>query len=102
MTYYFITCLLTAVFYRGAVDPRLVVRRTAVYAIVTGTLVFTFAIFENYVADLMGGFLGLSSGMVQGVGAGAVALLLKPLHDLLGLMFKKVIPDASPEREAAA
>jgi hypothetical protein len=88
-----IACLLTAVFYTGAVDPRLVVRRTAVYALVTGTLVFAFAIFENYVADVVAQFLGLNQGFVEAIGAGTVALLMKPFHDLLVAASKRVIPD---------
>ncbi len=96
-----ISCLLTAVFYRGAVDPRLVVRRTAVYAMATGTLVFTFAIFENYVAEMVARFLGLSEGLVGALGAGVVALFLKPIHDLLATFFKRVIPDAPPDAEVS-
>jgi hypothetical protein len=88
-----IACLLTAVLYRGDIDPRLVVRRTAVYTLVTGTLVFTFAAFENYVADLVAVFLGLPGGLVEALGGGAVALLMKPVHDGLAGLSKRVIPD---------
>lgn len=90
-----IACLMTAVLYRGDIDPRLVVRRTAVYTLVTMSLVFVFAVFENYVADLVALFLGLPGGLVEAVGAGAVALLMKPVHDFLGHLSKRVIPESS-------
>lgn len=92
-----IACLLTAVFYEGAIDPRLVVRRTAVYTLVTGALVFSFAIFENYVAERVALTLGLGEGLVEAVGAGVVALMLKPVHDLLAGLSRRFIPDAIPE-----
>jgi hypothetical protein len=95
-----IACLLTAVFYRGAVDPRLVVRRTAVYSLLTGATVFTFAAFENYVADLAAGFLGLPGGIVEAMGGAALALLLKPIHDFLAAVIKRVIPDVGASESA--
>jgi hypothetical protein len=95
-----IACLLTAVLYRGDIDPRLVVRRTAVYTLVTGALVFTFAAFENYVADLVALFLGLPGGLVEALGGGAVALLMKPLHDVLVGFSKRVMPDTVRSEKA--
>lgn len=95
-----IACLFTAVLYRGDIDPRLVVRRTAVYTLVTGVLVFTFAAFENYVADLVALFLGLPGGLVEALGGGGVALLMKPLHDALVRVSERVIPEGARSEEA--
>ena len=87
-----LSCILFAVFYRGAVDPRIVVRRAAVYSLSIITLLFAFAAFENYLSGVMTQYLGIDLGSVTAIGGAAVALLIKPLIDFLSRAVEHVLP----------
>jgi len=87
-----LSCILIAVFYRGAVDPRIVVRRAAVYSLSIIALLFTFAAFENYLSGVLTQYLGLDRGSVAAVGGAATALLIKPLIDLLSRIIERALP----------
>ena len=87
-----LSCILFAVFYRGAVDPRTVVRRAAAYSLGIITLLFAFAVFENYLSAVMTQYLGIDRGAVAAIGGAAVALLIKPLIDLLSRTVERTLP----------
>jgi len=87
-----LSCILFAVFYRGAVDPRTVVRRAAAYSLGIITLLFAFAVFENYLSAVMIQYLGIDRGAVAAIGGAAVALLIKPLIDLLSRTVERTLP----------
>jgi hypothetical protein len=59
-----IVCVLFAIFYRGAIDPEMVIRRTAIYSAGFGLLLFTFGVFVNYVADIVVEVLDLRARLV--------------------------------------
>lgn len=85
-------CILFAVFYRGAIDPRTVVRRAAVYSLGVGGLLFLFAAFENYASGVITAYLGIDRGAVAAVGGAATALLLKPVIDFLTRVAESALP----------
>jgi hypothetical protein len=87
-----LACILFAVFYRGAVDPRTVVRRAAVYSLSIISLLFVFAAFENYLSGIMTQYLGIDRGAVAAIGGAAVALLIKPLIDVLSRAVEYTLP----------
>lgn len=90
-----LSCLLLAVFYEGAIDPRLVVRRTAVYSFAIGTVLFLFAMFENYAVEVVASTLGIREGPLEAAVGAALALLLKPLHSLLTRFTESALPKTS-------
>lgn len=67
------------IFYHGALDPRLVIRRTTLFAglAVLGTVLFN--AMQDLVADTIGGFIGLPQSSTW-VAAALVVLILVPLH----------------------
>lgn len=85
-------CVIFAVFYRGATDPRAVVRRAAVYSLSVISLLFVFAAFENYLSDVITGYLGIDHGAVAAIGGASIALLMKPLVDLLSRIAERTLP----------
>lgn len=87
-----LSCLMLAVFYEGAVDPRLVIRRTAVYSFAIGLAVFGFAVFENYVVEVVAAAVGIEEGILEAAGGAAIALLLKPLHKVLSRFTEAALP----------
>jgi hypothetical protein len=91
-----LSCLLLAVFYEGAIDPRLVVRRTAVYSFAIGMAVFLFAMFENYAVEVVANTLGIREGLLEAAAGAALALLLKPLHSILTRFTELALPKTRP------
>lgn len=85
-------CILFAVFYRGAVNPRTVMRRAAVYSLGFGALLFLFAAFENYASGVITAYLGIERGATAAIGGAATALMLKPVIDLLTRIAESVLP----------
>ncbi|MFC1790875.1 hypothetical protein ACFL0I_00190 [Gemmatimonadota bacterium] len=73
-----------AVFYRGALDPALVLRRTALYGIGGVVLVFAFTAIEDLTAGWLADRLGLGENAGSWFAGGVVALLLGPIHAALG------------------
>jgi hypothetical protein len=76
--------LAVAVFYRGALDPALVLRRTAVYGIVGLGLVFVFTAVEDLTSSWLAERLGLGETAGSWLAGGVVALIVGSLHDALG------------------
>lgn len=96
-----LSCLAMAVFYRGAIDPRLVLRRTAVYSFAVGLAVFLFAMFENYAAEVTADLLGIREGLLEAAAGAALALMLKPLHDGLTRVVEGTLPSTEPPAESS-
>lgn len=76
--------LAVAVFYRGALDPALVLRRTALYGLAGVALVFVFTAIEDLTSSWLAERLGLGENAGSWFAGGVVALLLGPLHAALG------------------
>ncbi|MFG1691436.1 hypothetical protein ACGF5M_04710 [Gemmatimonadota bacterium] len=75
--------LALAVFYRGALDPGLVLRRTALYGLGGVVLVFVFTAIEDLSAAWLAERLGLGENAGSWFAGGVVALLLGPIHSTL-------------------
>lgn len=80
--------LAVAVFYRGALDPTLVLRRTALYGLAGVSLVFVFTAIEDITSSWLAERLGLGRSAGSWIAGGVVALLLGPLHEALGRAMK--------------
>jgi hypothetical protein len=94
-------CLLLAVFYEGAIDPRLVVRRTAVYSFALGLVVFAFAVFENYVVDYLAAIVGIQERFLEAAAGAILAFLFKPLHSLLNRLTEAALPRTDTQASLA-
>ncbi|HSW29108.1 MAG TPA: hypothetical protein VLH75_06365 [Longimicrobiales bacterium] len=77
-----------AVFYRGALDPALVLRRTAVYGIVGVGLVFVFTAVEDLTSSWLTERLGLDESAGSWLAGTVIALIVGSLHDALGRRVK--------------
>jgi hypothetical protein len=75
--------LAVAVFYRGALDPALVLRRTAVYGIVGVGLVFLFTAIEDLTSSWLTERLGLGESAGSWLAGTVIALIVGSLHDAL-------------------
>jgi hypothetical protein len=75
--------LVLAVFFDGAVDPGLVIKRTTVYGILAGVLLFGFGVLENALEDILLTRIGLPPGSGTWLAGGTMAVAFRPLHDFL-------------------
>lgn len=75
--------LAMAVFYDGALDPRLAIRRTTVYGALGPLLVILFAGLENLFVDFALARFGIDEQFGIWAAAGMVALGFGPLRDVL-------------------
>lgn len=92
-----ITCLLLAIFYHGALDSRLVFRRTVAVSTGIGLLLFMFATLENFVSNIIVETLGVKRNLIQSIFGGILALIFKPLHRQLNNFFDKILPSIEPK-----
>jgi hypothetical protein len=92
----FLACLAIAMFYSGAIDPALVLRRTAVYGSLGVILIFLFAGVEDLMAQRLAGLLGLPASSSTWIASGTVALAFA----LLQKRVKRVV-DRFSQRERA-
>ena len=76
-----LTCIALAIFYKGAFDSRLVVRRTTVASITGALAVLIFITLETAITETLEAVFGFQSRIGAIAGGVAVALLLKPLTD---------------------
>jgi len=81
--------LAVAVFYRGALDPGLVLRRTALYGFGGVAAVFVFTAIEDLTAGWLADRLGLGENAGSWLAGGVVALLLGPIHAALARVTKR-------------
>lgn len=76
-------CFMIAIFYSGAFDPALTLRRTAVYGVLAIALTFLFAGLESALSATMVERLGLPEAADTWIGGGLAALLFGPVRDKL-------------------
>lgn len=84
----FLVCVAIAVFFYGAIDPRLMIRRTAIYGMLTGLGVFAFAGIETIVSDMLAARLGLPPSIGSWIAGATIALAWAPIHGLLRRKFR--------------
>jgi hypothetical protein len=94
-------CFAFAIFFQGALDPALALRRTTIYGglAVCGALLF--AAVENAASSLLAGMLGMSEGMGAAVAGGVVALAFGPLRDRIARVVEARLGSDEPEAPAA-
>lgn len=86
-----------AVFVRGGLSPVLVVRRTALYGVLSVAGVFTFAVVDELLSSLLVARLGVSEGLVSTVTVAVLAVVFKPVHDRLSAWLNRRLAAWSPE-----
>ena len=85
-------CFLAAVFYAGAIDPALVVRKTFIVAATASLLLFLFAACEHYLVHLLVHALGATNGIVTAVLAALFGYAFHPLKHRLEHFLQRVLP----------
>jgi hypothetical protein len=75
-----VLCLAVAIFFSGAVDPTLVIRKTTVYGALGVLFVFLFAGLGNLVEGWVESALGLPGAVGSIMTGGAIAVALLPLR----------------------
>ena len=76
-----VLCLAVAIFYRGAIDPALVIRKSTLYGALGVIFIVLFAGIENLIEETVEQRLGLPGMAGSLIAAGGVALALIPLHN---------------------
>ena len=87
---------LLAVFYAGAINARLVLRKTAVYSLSISILIFLFAVVENYLSGYLAERLGLEDRIVSAMIGAAVGLTFNPLRDGLNRLASRLMGKTRP------
>lgn len=75
-----VAMLSIGIFRSGALDPSLVLRRTAVYGALGTALLFGFGVFEAFASDALMEWVGLPQGLGTWFAAGLAAVAVKPLR----------------------
>lgn len=83
--------LAVAMFYQGAIEPRLAIRRTAVAGLVGTALVFVFVGVEQLVEETMRGWIGLGDRWGGILTGGVVALSFEPLKHRITHMVERMM-----------
>ena len=78
-----VVCLSVAVFYRGDIDPALVIRRSTVYGALGVAFVILFAVSESLVSDLLVDRLGLPDAAGGALLGGLAAAVVLPFRGRL-------------------
>jgi len=84
------------VFWEGAVDPRLAVRRTALFSGLSVTLLFIFGALEVVLSDYVLAALGAPSGAAAWVAGGGVALAFGPVRERMKAGIDRWLDDRLP------
>lgn len=82
-----LACLTIAMFFAGALDPSLAIRRTAVLGTLGFCMVFVFAGTEQLAQEYLLGYLGLSDRLAGMLTGGTVALTFEPLKRRIETLF---------------
>jgi hypothetical protein len=83
-----VICLAVGIFYDGALESSLIVRRSAVYTAFGVLLTFVFAGVENIASSLLSAQLGLPDGASSFVGGGAAALVFGALRSTVARLVR--------------
>ncbi|HUP88271.1 MAG TPA: hypothetical protein VM100_02920 [Longimicrobiales bacterium] len=73
--------LQAAVFYRGAIDPALLIRRTMLVGVLGPVLIFVFAGIENVAANYLAGWLHFDPRYAGWLAGGTIAVTFGPLRN---------------------
>ncbi len=99
-----VICLAVGVFYDGALESSLIVRRSAVYTAFGVLITFVFAGVENIASSLLSARLGLPDGASSFIAGGAAALAFGALRSTVARIVRPRSADAveTVERVVAA
>jgi class 3 adenylate cyclase len=84
--------LLATTFYKGAIDPRLAIRRTTVYGVLGVLFLFLFAGLGNVAEDLLEGALGIPTSMGSLIAGGTLAVVLIPVKRRMDRFMNRILP----------
>lgn len=87
-----------AVFYQGAIDPRLAIRKTTVYGALGVLFIVLFAVVESLVSEVLEARLGLPSMLGAALSGAVVALIVIPLRGRFSRWLDRWMP--KPEKAA--
>lgn len=76
-----VVCFAIAMFFAGAIDPALAIRRTAVVGLLSVLMLFLFAGVEQVIQEYLGAWVGFSERVGGVLTGGTVALLIDPVRD---------------------
>ncbi|MFG1691131.1 hypothetical protein ACGF5M_03055 [Gemmatimonadota bacterium] len=94
----FLLALAVAVFYQGAIDPRLTIKRTTVYGALGVLFLFLFAGIGNFVEDAVQQFSGMSGGIGSIVTGGLIAVVVLPLKGRFSNVADRYLPKVERDR----
>lgn len=97
-----VVCLAFAIFFQGALDPRLALKRTTVYAMMAVSGALLFAVVENVASSFIADVLHLSEGFGAAIAGGVVALGFNPVRDWLTRRVENRLGSALPDEELPA
>lgn len=83
-----LTCFALAMFWAGAFDSRLVLRKTAVVSAAASVVVIVFVGLEEFVMDVVGDAFGFESRMSAVIGGVLAALAFKPVSTRVERMIR--------------
>jgi hypothetical protein len=86
------TCFAAAVFYAGAIDPALVVRRTLVIGTTVTVLLFAFAAIEHYLVHLLVHGIGVTDSIATAILGALFGYAFHPLKHRLEHFLKRFGP----------
>lgn len=88
--------LAVAIFYDGAIDPGLVIRRTALYGAFGVVLTFLFEGVESLTSSVIAGRLGIPEGWAGWIAAGTVALVFGFARNRLNGPLERIVAPLTP------
>lgn len=97
-----VACLAVAIFYRGDLDPALMVRRSTVYGLSAVAFVGLYAAGESLLSDFLVGRLGLPGPTGSALIAGLSTMLVLPLRRRLRGAVDRVGPSSASVAETRA
>ena len=89
-----VACLAVAIFYRGDLDPALIIRRSTVYGLLAVLFVVVLAVGESLASDLFVDRIGLSDAAGGALVAGITALLVLPLRGRFRNLVDRIGPQS--------
>jgi hypothetical protein len=81
-----------AVFYAGAINPALVIRKTLVFGATAGALLFAFAIVQALIADALVDFFGVTDRLASAFMGTLLGLAFEPLRKRVERLLKRLEP----------
>lgn len=97
-----VVCLAFAIFFQGALDPRLALKRTTVYGMMAVSGALLFAVVENVASSFIVQVLHLDEGLGTAVAGGVVALGFNPVRGWLTRRVENRLGGTLPDAEHPA